>query len=211
MNEVDAKEQLRRQLLFIESSCCGYDSGIHEEALRIAVSLRVLFHHTGNSHSLIEQLGVKSSLHLLSTFCERKPNEAKQGLAVSIGGIISEAGVSPELGLSQHERLLPFATWWREIVHTFNTDLSRKDIILSAANQDGGAHVDPTPSPHTKELRAGVGMIRYTTDKGTIVRPLSNAHFHLLRQFGYEILNSPELTSQAGGKPLDCIFFPWTQ
>lgn len=207
----DASEQLRRQLLFIHSSCSGYDSGILEEALRIAVSLRVLFHQTASSHSLIEQLGTRSSLHLLSTFQEQNPKETDQGRAVSIGGTLSKSGVAPELDQSPHRRFLPFATWWSEIVHTFGSHFSRRDIILSAANQDGGAHVAPAPSPNIQELRSGVGTIRYTTKDGTFIRPLSNAHFYLLRQFGHEILNSPELTSQSGEKPLDFIFFPRKQ
>ena len=206
-DQPDATEQLRRQLLFIQWSCDGYDSGHHEEALRIAVSLRVLFHHTNKSHALIKQLDGSFSLHLLSTFRERDPNEAEQGLAVDIGGIITQDGVTPELGQSRNRRLTPFAVWWSEIVHTFETDFSRKDIVLSAANKDGGAHVDPAPSSCTNKLRAGVGTVRWTTEKGTFVRPLLNAHFYLLRQFGYEVLNSPELTSQSGEKPLDCIFF----
>lgn len=189
---MDAKEQLRRQLLFIELSCRGYDSGIHEESLRIAVALRVLFHHTPKSHSLIEQLGVRSSLQLLSTFRERESDETERGLVISFGGILSYLGVTPELGSSPHRRSLPLADWWSEIVHTFNGHFSRRDVILNAANQDGGAHVAPNPSHAITELRTGVGTLRVTTDEGTTVQNLNNSHYHLLRQFGYEVLNSPD-------------------
>lgn len=52
-SSVDLKQQLQRQLSFLESSSLAYDNGAYEEALRMAVSLRVLFHDTNRSISLL--------------------------------------------------------------------------------------------------------------------------------------------------------------
>jgi len=76
---------------------------------------------------------------------------------------------------------------------TGNNDLSRKDIILAAANQDGGAHVDAKPGKEAQELISGVGThtIRIGgMEKKTV---LDNHHFYLIRQFTCEVLNSPDV------------------
>ena len=52
------KEGLKNQLLFIESSSNLYDSGIFTEVIRIAVSLRVIFHSTASLTSLLKHSGV---------------------------------------------------------------------------------------------------------------------------------------------------------
>lgn len=70
---MNLSEQLRRQLKFIDASCRAYDAGEIEEALRIAVSLRVIFHDTTNSTSLLTHLGKKQSISLISTIGTGKP------------------------------------------------------------------------------------------------------------------------------------------
>jgi hypothetical protein len=77
-------------------------------------------------------------------------------------------------------------------------EYSRRDVVLSAANEDGGAHVDPKPSEKTKNLQLGIGTLTRTTAEGdTATLNLDNAHFWLVRQFGYEILHSPALIEAA--------------
>ena len=72
----NVKEQLRRQLGFIQTSCNSYDDGAHDEAVRIAVALRVLFHQNPpKSHSLINQLSLRASVKILSTFPEYEHQE----------------------------------------------------------------------------------------------------------------------------------------
>src|ERR1035437_4448378 len=76
----DFAAQLRRQIGFLERSCVTYDSGHHEEAVRIAVSLRVLFRDTPKSVSLRTHLGVKASARVLSTFELGYRKDTKPGL-----------------------------------------------------------------------------------------------------------------------------------
>ena len=54
---------------------------------------------------------------------------------------------------------MPVNEWWNEVVMVQDNSFSRKDIILATANQDGGAHVDPSPTAKTAELREGVGSM----------------------------------------------------
>jgi len=62
-------KKLEEQVQFIRRSCNAYDQGAEEEALRIATSLRVIFHQTGASTSLITNLGAS-----FESACER-PNK----------------------------------------------------------------------------------------------------------------------------------------
>lgn len=60
-------EQLKRQLNYLENSSKLFDKGDHEEAIRLAVTLRVLLHDSTNSTSLLKHLGIKESLQYIDT------------------------------------------------------------------------------------------------------------------------------------------------
>jgi len=61
------KEQLLRQVKFLNSSAKLFDAGDHDEANRLATTLRVLLHDTENSKSLLGQLGIKEKLRFVDT------------------------------------------------------------------------------------------------------------------------------------------------
>jgi hypothetical protein len=104
-------------------------------------------------------------------------------------------GVKPPLEKSPIKNVLIIDEWLNEIVMAELNPIRRKDIILSAANQDGGAHVDDNPNMNTKILRRGIGTFTITIDGKKKTEILSNHHFPLIRQFAYEVLHSKELTS----------------
>lgn len=59
--------QLKRQLGFLEKSCRAFDAGDADEAIRIALALRVFLHDTPHSTSLLTHLGIKMSLNYVDT------------------------------------------------------------------------------------------------------------------------------------------------
>ncbi len=63
----DFELQLKRQLGYLRRSCKIFDLGEHDEAIRIAVSLRVLLHQTKSSTSLLTHLGIQDSLAYVDT------------------------------------------------------------------------------------------------------------------------------------------------
>lgn len=195
---MDLVEQLRRQIGFLESSCRAFDGGQVEEALRMAVSLRVLIHDTPASTSLLTHLGIKNLSNLLSTF---EPIKREPGVFIaSIPFWVDSTGDrKPPLGDNPYQEFLPANEWWTQLVMTGNNDLSRKDIILAAANQDGGAHVDAKPGAKAQELIRGVGT--HTVRVGSVEKRtvLDNHHFYLIRQFSYEVLHSPDVVGPAKG------------
>jgi hypothetical protein len=51
-------KKLNEQLRFIQRSCEAFDQGAEDEAIRIATSLRIIFHNTKMSVSLVTHLGL---------------------------------------------------------------------------------------------------------------------------------------------------------
>ena len=91
---MDFIEQLRRHIKFLERSCAAFDAGHAEEALRIAVTLRVLFHDTTKSTSLLTHLGLKSSALVLSSLKPGYEENKKDGtFRVTIPVMFNSLGV----------------------------------------------------------------------------------------------------------------------
>jgi hypothetical protein len=98
-------------------------------------------------------------------------------------------------------RELSIEDWWRhEPVFIYNSqEYSRRSLILSAANKDGGAHVDDVLEKYYEYLCSGedtigiIGNLEYEGDppfpQGVTIYP-KNAHLALIRQFAHETLVS---------------------
>ena len=107
-----------------------------------------------------------------------------------------------KLGDGPFRRLLLVPEWWNETAYVLdhNTSLTRRNIVLDAANTDGGAHVDARLRQRYAALiqPGSVGRDRFTTERpDKIGRPIADGHFVALRQMAYEILNSQELLNLA--------------
>jgi hypothetical protein len=193
---VDFVEHLRRQLRFLERSCASYDAGNKDEAIRIATIIRVLVHNTKVSTSLLKHLNA-TTINLLSTTTEPSPQTVSfVGLGMMrIGGGGSE--YFPQLGDGPPiNQFIPVSKWWDQVVMVLNRQrISRRDIVLAAANKDGGAHVDAKLSTEYEALASdgAVGSFVYQTQGQRVEAPIQNAHLVSLRQLGYELLHSPEL------------------
>lgn len=102
----------------------------------------------------------------------------------------------PTLGDSFSKTFVPVSKWWTQAVMVINGKrISRKDIVLGAANQDGGAHVDAALGagygPVT--LLGAAGSIGFVVNGVKYEKPLRDTHLISLRQMGHEVLNSPDL------------------
>jgi hypothetical protein len=196
-------EQLKRQLGFLTRSCESFDQGFSDEAIRIAVIVRTLIHDTRNTTSLLSRLG-KSQIDLLST----SPVVPEEMIFFG-GGLSSMEGrmeggkltakYVPNLGrTTRRHRLIPLEIWWKEPVYAMvgGLRIARSDIVLNAANKDGGCHVDPNLTPEYTVLRDG--FMTFHQEKDGVAsekKSIGESHFSDLRQMGYELLQSPGLLS----------------
>jgi hypothetical protein len=165
----DFKKRLREQLGFIERSGTAFDQGHREEAMRIAMALRVIFHHTRRSTSLLHHLGA-STVKIRSDAPDRqKQNAALGGKKITGEFSWSLASISPVAGgkfapctdAKAPHRMLDAPDWWQEVfAHVDGHDYTRQAVVRWAANKDGGAHVDDVLPPEYEAIKARAWIFR---------------------------------------------------
>lgn len=176
------------QLNFIRSSAKLYDEGNEIEARRMAVNLRVLFHETSKSHSLIKQIGLHNNFLLWSSGNLYTPsNLLSSWVLLSIA--MSEEGFvyKPQGGIGR-TFFMEYEDWWNEIIFDDKKNVfSRKDIVCFVANQDGGAHVDMELDSKYAEL-VKHNSLGWTDSNG---KPsMNNPAYAAIRQIAEELLIS---------------------
>lgn len=197
--------QLAIQLRFLDRSCCAFDEGDEDEAVRIATTIRTIVHQTSHSTSLLRHLGAEDIRFLSMAFELPRPPGTHVIAApiflafVSMG--TSDMSHEPNLGQTP-VRLVSVSEWWTEKLAELDRGVvvRRRDIALVAANKDGGAHVDSELTPEYERLGENGRLISWsmTKDGATVELPSPNLHYVALRTMGWELLNSPELRELAG-------------
>ncbi len=201
---MDFHAHLARQLAFLKRSCESYDAGATDEAIRIATIIRVLIHNTKSSTSLLKHLNA-TTINLLSTTDGATPNTV---MYFGLGTMRLGDGCCryfPSLDFGPVKKMIPVSQWWDQIVFVLDpqTRLSRRKIILSAANQDGGAHVDASLSKEYEALSSdgAIGHYTYGSNVKEVHQPIEDVHFVAIRQMAYELLDSPDLNALLPAAP----------
>lgn len=143
--EPDLRAHLEDQLGFLKASAAAFDVGHTREAKRLAVTLRILLHDTKHSRSLLGQLGRKSCKFWDTAVPDKPGNLVPYGGLVAVQMAPGAPKYAPLLDDFVGASQVTFETWWNAPVlrEGAGPALSRRDIVLTAADQDGGAHVDP--------------------------------------------------------------------
>lgn len=188
------------QIKFIKNSQKSFDGGFHDEAQRLATTMRVLLHDTGGSHSLLNQLD-KKNMHFLSTTSPFSPinlNPYIPFLAMHMNRDKGSYELKDILDDSANNKFLGFDDWWNELViYDYNKLFTRKDIVTNIANQDGGAHIDPKLNKEYADLtkKNSLGWT-YATSNSTKKQIFKNNPAYLsVRGISEELLYSLELSN----------------
>ena len=189
-------EHLKRQIIFLENSVSLYDSGCREEAIRMAVVMRILFHNKGKGNSLLKQLGIQDTVKIVTT---AKSVDLESLRGIDFGELMGGMTFGQKLEYDPIKRDAPAIAapdWWDQPVFIRNSELiSRGQIVLAAANKDGGAHTDE-PDDNLRAAKEGFWIRTQTSAYGTTVsEPIENNHFRIIRRFADELLNSRDLLS----------------
>jgi hypothetical protein len=226
VSSIDFVRQLDKQLRYIETSAREYDAGDKDEAIRIATSLRVIFHQTPSSTSLLTHLQARYTRILSSAdgppyklfylpmgqiqgsfhvpeHTSKNCSHYEPIRAVGVPSFI------PWLDKRILKRQVQSPDWWAKepaiILH--GKKAHRKDVVLWASNKDGGAHVDehlPADYLHLSDcLRVHICFPGAETD-GIEMKP-ADVHFALLRQIAHEVLKSTEILKLAGRSKGACL------
>lgn len=191
----DLLEHLQAQVRFMYRSSDSFDQGDEDEATRLAAALRILLHVHGQSVGLLTQLGLKRMPFLDSA----RPINLRNLLS-ECTLTIQEVGIDmarwrPQLVQSDLRRPVgrPFDDWWNRPVIRLPAAgevFSRKDLVLFQADQDGGAHVDPSLDERHYRLSRSNALgweFRVGDQPG---RPMNSPVLACIRQIAHEVLGT---------------------
>lgn len=185
--EEDLEGLLSIQEKLLLNSIKLFDKGHTEEYLRIATIIRVLVHNTNSSHALLHQANRGGRRYLSSSLPMDEANLLSQcnlcALVIKNSGKLYFRAIEDKLPM----KFLPLHDWWNEEVifdRVNNRKFSRKQIILNAANKDGGAHVDPKVD--TAFQFVADGMMKYSGKEDT---PPDHDR-HIIRQIAHELIKT---------------------
>lgn len=179
---------LSEQLGAMQRSVQLYDEGYQLEARRLAVILRVIL-YSGKDPSLLRRLDRDNM-----NFVDSAPNFDPENL-LSFHGLVSleikggEVFYIARLDTESPIVTAPFDHWWNATVFSDKARrrMSRKDVVLTAANQDGGAHVDGA-------LRADYASLRHDNSLGWLtdlkLPPSNDPGYVAIRQISHEVLKT---------------------
>jgi hypothetical protein len=181
---------------FLQLSAAAFDKGILGEAKRMAVTVRVLVHDTPSSKSLLGQLKYKANMSFYDTAHDYKPNNLMShhgllGLNINLENSAEHSYNVPLTLDGRPNRFIFFADWWNKIVIVDNKKnvFRRRDIILSLANQDGGAHIDPELNLAYAQL-SRQNSISWVLSSAQGQKPLGPVELYSMRQIAHEVLVS---------------------
>jgi hypothetical protein len=141
---------LKEQIAFMQQSAISYDKGFEDEAKRLAVVIRVLVHDTSQSTSLLNLLD-KKDIKFYNSSLPFHPSSIISYNGLTMMRLSSAEGASYEAPLDggpptrSRTDKIPFNVWWKDMFVIKDKDkntFTRKDLVLNAANKDGGAHID---------------------------------------------------------------------
>lgn len=172
--------------------------GNPREAVRIATAVRVIVHQTKNGKSILTHFGSPNP-DMLSTAMPMGPNVVfgESGLTMMSVG---PQGMTIEPTLDRiTKRVVPFQDWWQERVFTLNgVSLTRKDLVLTAADKDGGAHVDADLPANYEMLANGLWT---AVVEGSPAQKMQPQAMVTLVQIGFEMNHSPGILALLGQPP----------
>ena len=185
------ENHLKVQISFLETSANSFDAGAEEEAMRLAVAIRVLVHETKSSHSLLGQMGKNLEFYDTSSDLDPQNVLAHGGLITILTGPYQTRYVArlDNFPINAVKRI-DFDSWWNKpvFVDKQGRKLTRKNLILTSANQDGGAHVDPYLEKKYANLsRNGLDMI---VNHGAGEKLLDKPERVAIRQIAHEVLKT---------------------
>jgi hypothetical protein len=183
-------EHLADQIGYLQASCDAFDAGSYPEFKRIAAAVRTLVHDTGSSTSLLQHLGEKAIPFASTAYqLDERNLLSHHGLIGFRMGPDGSRYVGHGAANGVHET--SFDDWWNEVVikDGAGRKITRRQLILVAANQDGGTHVD-ADIDEAYEALARSNSLGWVAFDGISESPMAQAEGVSIRQIGWEVLET---------------------
>lgn len=209
-SDEDFRQHLADCIGFLELSADSYDRGVEGESKRLATTIRTLVHDTRSSTSLLTHLKMKG-IEFLDTAHENwSDNTMPYSGLVSMQMGIGMPRYIPLLD-SAKGKLVGFDAWWNGIVFvdSHKHSITRKELVLAVANQDGGAHVDKVLDEKYGKLSRHNSLGWNVSHDGKHLGPLRAPELATVRQIAHELLKALkpgyEKKPQAAGVTIGAI------
>jgi hypothetical protein len=190
----ELEQELNDQIELLKLDLANYDAGMEIAAKGIAAKLRVLLHDSRTCHSLLGQIGKNVALF------HDTSHKFEPGNVFTYSGLITVSALThnpkynaPLDNLPQgSDRQIAFDDWWNAVVFLDkeHEEFSRRDLVLTLADQDGGAHVDPEVEKKYYALTRQNTLGWQTQTASGTWKALSNPHYAAVRQIAHEVLKS---------------------
>lgn len=185
----ELNQHLVDQIKFLQNSSKSYDNGFEGEARRLATVMRVLLHDTKNSQALLTSLGIKEKLQYYDK-CGAEEDRTNCIVFSCTRMTFGEKGLIYSPSLEEPKGRTTYDLWWNGLVliqHVYKVKFTRKDIICSVADMDGGAHVDQRLNEDYARLTRhnSMGWIVTKAGKPGIVE--NGPELPIVRQCAYEL------------------------
>ena len=200
--------QLKEQVNFLIDACHSYDKGSFVYAKQMSAIIRTLLKDNPKNKqtvSLLASLGVKETLKFYNTAYSAKD----PAVLLNLVGLLRQYKPRPEadqipiyIPMFDDTNLIDvqwidFDDWWESNVivckdTTNNFSLSRKKIILTMAEQDGGVHVDnfdKMDSVYKGIITSTANILTHTTPNGNTVT-IEYLQYALVRQIAHEVITT---------------------
>jgi hypothetical protein len=178
---------LRDQHSRLKEAVDAFYAGKEVQALNVAITVRVLIHETDRSCSLLSRVNPNYwdlTIHHRPVLTPGAVFALPVTLQITGDGARQIIRTSLD---SESYQLVPLRHWWNAEYQPIGIlRLSKKDIILTVADKDGGAHIDARVSDiHAtlSEPRFRFGMIQGA--EGIFMQP--NLAHAITAQSGYEM------------------------
>lgn len=197
--KTDLLVELQEQVTLLSHACKSYDNGLKPIGKHIALSLRVLLHHHGNSQALLQQLGLRMK-HFLDTAGDLNPNNLVTDNLLSVMKFDSgNIDWAPKFVQGKgFERWITFAEWWNNKVIKDDKKrfFNRRDLILNVADTDGGAHVDSSLDEAYMDLSRN-NSLGWIISVGDVQRPFPPPTMPCIRQIAHELLKTLKIKAKS--------------
>ena len=205
------KHQLIEQTSLLIDACHSYDNGKFHQAKTMSSIIRTLVKDPDNpgpnnkTISLLKSLSAKESMKFFNTGYEA----ANPLINISLIGIATVPTLPPLINglesiylplLNDSELIdckwLNFDQWWKSKVIVYKSEnldivFTRKKIVLTMAEQDGGAHIDnfKNINKNYRNLITGATHL-FTSNLDGSETGIKHIQYALVRQISHELIVS---------------------
>jgi len=190
-------EKVFEQVQLLDVLGRQFDAGHRVLGYPLATTIRVLVHDTTSSHALLGQLGELTTMLFTDTSLPINPNN----LILSHGGLVlmkmttgkgiewvPRTEIPPSPGAEPRD--VQFTPWWNtEVMRDSQGTLwSRRRMVLTIANKEGGAHIDPDRPVDVRAIEEENSMGWTYHDPINGDQPMSDGPLMpSIRQIAYEL------------------------